>query len=397
MERALSIRWKWGTYGFPRRTILCAVGTAAVILLAAAPLLSGQEQKPLLAEDVFKNVQVLKGIPVDEFMATMGIFSAALGISCENCHAANDSKWENYAGDNTEKKKTARRMVAMMSTINKSFFGGRQVVTCFSCHRGGDHPKTTPDLGAIYGAPPEDELDDFVEQAPGAPSADQVLDKYVQALGGADRLGAITSFVAKGTSSGYGPESGKRPIEIFAKAPGQRTTIIHTDNGDNTAAYDGRSAWIAGPLQPVAVLGLTGGELEGVKLDAALSFPGRVKQAMGQWRVGSPGIIDDRKVLVVQGTTAGGAIATLYFDPESGLLVRLRRFAASPVGRIPTQFDFSDYREVAGVKMPFRWTMTWLDGRENVELSEVQVNVAIDPAKFAKPAPPRAPAARPAR
>jgi len=388
----LSIRWKWETPEFSRRTTFWAV-----ILLATAPLANGQEQKTLLAEDVFKNVQVLKGIPVDEFMGTMGIFSAALGISCENCHAANDTKWENYAGDNTEKKKTARRMVAMMSTINKSFFGGRQVVTCFSCHRGGDHPKTTPDLGAIYGAPPEDELDDFVEQAPDASTADLVLDKYVQAVGGAERLASITNFVAKGTSSGYGPESGKRPIEIFAKAPNQRTTIIHTDNGDNTTAYDGRAGWIAGPLQPVAVLALTGGELEGVKLDAALSFPGRVKQALGKWRVGSPGIIDDRKVLVVQGTTAGGSIATLYFDPESGLLVRLRRYSASPVGRIPTQFDLSDYREVAGVKMPFRWTMTWLDGRENVELTDVQVNVAVDATKFAKPAPPKAPAARPAR
>src|ERR1700694_4426369 len=165
MERPLSIRWKWGTPGSSRRTILCAVGAAAVILLAAAPA-SGQEQKPLMAEDVFKNVQVLKGIPVDEFMSTMGIFSAALGISCENCHAANDSKWENYAGDNTEMKRTARRMVVMMSTINKGLFGGRQGVTCFSCDRGGDHPKTTRDLSALYGGRPEDELDDAVEQDP---------------------------------------------------------------------------------------------------------------------------------------------------------------------------------------------------------------------------------------
>ncbi len=366
---------------------------AAVFLFSVASG-SGQNaagQKPLLAEDVFKNVQVLRGIPVDEFMGTMGIFSAALGVSCENCHTANDSKWENYAGDNTEMKKTARRMVAMMSTINKSFFGGRQVVTCFSCHRGGDHPKTTPDLGAIYGAPPEDELDDRIQPAPGAPSADQVLDKYIEALGGAKRLAAITSFVAKGTSSGYGPESGQRGIEIYAKAPNQRTTIIHTDNGDNTTAFNGQVGWISAPLRPVAVLGLTGGELEGVMVDAALSFPGRIKQALGQWRVGSPGIIDDHKVIVVQGTAPGGSIATLYFDPDSGLLVRMRRYAASPVGRIPTQYDFSDYRDVAGVKMPFHWIMTWLDGRENVELTEIQPNVAIDAAKFAKPAPPVAP------
>jgi photosynthetic reaction center cytochrome c subunit len=350
--------------------------------------------KPLLAEDVFKNVQVLRGIPVDEFMGMMGIFSAALGISCEDCHAANDSSWANYAGDNTEKKKTARRMVAMMLTINKSFFGGRQVVTCYSCHRGGDHPKTTPDLSILYGGPPEDELDDAVDPDPDAPSASQILDKYIQALGGAERLAGITSFIANGTSSGYGPESAKRPIEIYAKAPNQRTMIIHTLNGDRTTAFDGKTAWMAVPFQPVPVLAATGGDREGIQLDAVLSFPGQVKQALGQWRVGRPGIIDDRRVQVVQGTGAGGFFATLYFDPQTGLLVRLRRYAASLAGRLPTQFDFSDYREVSGVKMPFKWTMTWLDGRENVELSEVHTNVPMDQATFGKPAPPVAPKAR---
>jgi len=370
----------------------------AVCLLGSA-LAGGQgapEPKPPMAEEVFKNVQVLKGIPVDEFMGTMGIFSAALGMSCENCHAANDSKWENYAGDNTATKRTARAMIGMMAAINKTYFGGRQVVTCFACHRGGDHPKTTPELDVIYGANPSDDLDDAVEQAPGAPSADEILDKYIQAIGGAERLSRITSFVAKGTSSGYGPESGKRPTEIYANAPGLRSMIIHTDNGDSTTTTDGRAAWISAPLRPVAVLPLTGGELEGAKLDAALSFPGQVKQALNRWRSGAPSIIDDRKVQVVQGTTAGGSIATLYFDPETGLLVRMRRYAASPVGRMPTQFDFSDYRDVAGVKMPFKWTMTWLDGRENVELTEVQPNVSIDAAKFGKPAPSVPPPARPA-
>jgi photosynthetic reaction center cytochrome c subunit len=347
-----------------------------------------------MAEEVFKNVQVLKGIPADEFMGTMGVFSAALGMSCENCHAANDSKWENYAADNTELKKTTRRMVAMMAGINKSFFGGRQMVTCFSCHRGGDHPKTTPDLGALYGNPPEDDLDDVVKQAPGVPSADQILDKYIQALGGAQRLSAISSFVAKGTSSGYGPESAQRPIEIYAKAPAQRAMIIHTDNGDSTTVTDGRSAWISAPLRPVPVMPLTGGELEGAKIDAALSFPGRIKQALGQWRSGAPSIVNDQRVQVVQGTAADGTMATLFFDPDTGLLVRMRRYAASPVGRIPTQFDYSDYREVNGVKWPFKWTMTWLDGRESVELTEVQTNVNIDATRFNRPGPPVAPAKR---
>jgi photosynthetic reaction center cytochrome c subunit len=370
---------------------------ATIVCLLGVTVAHGQavsEQKPLLAEEVFKNVQVLRGIPVNEFMGVMGVFSAALGMSCEDCHAANDSNWENYAVDTSEKKRTARRMVAMMSTINKSFFGGRQVVTCFACHRGGDHPRTTPDLSVLYGGTPEDELDDTVEQAPGAPSADDILDHYVQALGRTERLAGVTSFVAKGTSSGYGPESEKRPIEIFAQAQGQRTVIIHTDNGDSTTTYDGRAGWLAAPLRPVAVVPLTGGDLDGARLDAALAFPARVKQALDHWRVGRPSTIGDRRVQVVQGTSAGGSLATLYFDPETGLLVRMRRYANSPAGRIPTQFDYSDYREVAGVKMPFRWTMTWLDGRENVELTEVQPNVAIDAAKFAKPPAPVQPTIR---
>ena len=136
------------------------------------------------------------------------------------------------------------------------------------------------------------------------------------------------------------------------------------------------------------MLELSGGALEGVKLEAELSFPARIKQTLSNWRVGVPTTINDRDVQVVQGTAASGTIATLYFDAQSGLLVRLLRFSNSMVGRTPTQIDYSDYRDVSGVKMPFRWTMSWLDGKENVELSEVQANVSVDASKFAKPAAP---------
>ena len=137
------------------------------------------------------------------------------------------------------------------------------------------------------------------------------------------------------------------------------------------------------------VLALTGHDLDGLKLDADLSFPARIKEALGQWRVGSSATIGDRDVHVVQGTGAGGAIATLYFDKESGLLVRQVRYAQSPVGRIPTQIDYADYRDVSGIKMPFRWTIIWLDGQDTVQLTEVRPNVPIDAAKFTKPAPAR--------
>src|SRR6266700_5457313 len=259
---------------------------ATLACLLVAGLAGGQTapQRTPMAEEVFKNVQVLKGTPVDEFMSTMGVFSAALGMSCEDCHAANDSKWENYALDTSARKRTARRMILMMSAINKDNFGGRQMVTCYSCHRGGDHPKVTPNFSTLYNMP--EEPDDVIEQAPGAPSPDQVLDRYIQALGGTQRLANLTSFVARGNSGGYGPEGDKRPVEIFAKAPGQRTTVIHTLDGDSIRTFDGRAGWYAAPHRPVPVLGLTGGELDGARLDAQLSFPAQIKQAFGGWRAG---------------------------------------------------------------------------------------------------------------
>ena len=117
-----------------------------------------------MAEDVFKNVQVLRGIPVNDFMGTMGIFSAALGMSCEDCHRSGDASWENYATD-SPRKQMARAMVVMMATINKTHFGGRQAVTCFSCHRGTDRPKVTPNLALLYDAPPPEDPRDIIEQA----------------------------------------------------------------------------------------------------------------------------------------------------------------------------------------------------------------------------------------
>ena len=340
-------------------------------------------QKPQMAEEVFKNVQVLKGIPVDEFMGTMGIFSAALGMSCEDCHASNDAKWENYALDTSPRKTMARKMAQMVATLNKNNFNGRQMVTCWTCHRGTNSPKVTPNLSTLYNLP--DEPDDIVPQAPNAPPVDKILDKYIQALGGADRVNRLTSFVAKGVSVGYGPESTERPVEIYAKAPAQRTTIIHTSNGDNVTAVDGTNGWTAVPLKPLPVMQLSGSALEGAKLDAALSFPGHIKERFTRWRVGFPSTIDDKDVDVIQGTGANGLLATMYFDSQSGLLVRLIRYADSAVGRMPTQIDYSDYRDVAGVKMPFKWKMSWLDGKENVEIKEVQPNATIDPKKFDKP------------
>ena len=174
-------------------------------------------------------------------------------------------------------------------------------------------------------------------------------------------------------------------MEIFAKAPDLRTQIIHMPEGDSIKSYDGHNCWVAEKWRPLPLMPLTGGNLAGARLDALMSFPAQIQKAFSQWQVTST-TIDDRKIQVVQGMNAGQLPVNLYFD-DSGLLVRLVRWNKVAVGTLPIQIDYSDYRDVAGVKIPFHTVETWTDGQDTFELSNVQVNVPIDAGKFATPAP----------
>src|SRR5579872_1687094 len=365
---------------------------ALTVCLLGATLANGQsappQEKPQMADEVFKNVQVLRGLTVDQFMGTMGFIAAALSMNCSECH--HTGSVERYA-DDTPMKQMARKMIVMVDALNKANFGGKRMVTCYSCHRSDARPKVTPSLAEQYGTPPPDDPDELeIPETPsaGAPSPDQVLNKYVQALGGAQRLASVTSFAGKGTYEGFDTEGDKFPVEVYAKAPNQRTTIVHLRAGDNIRTCDGRNAWntSAGTLLPIPTLVLTGGDLEGTKLDASLSFPGQIKQTLKDWRSGFPSTtIDDKDVDVIQGSSPDNTPVKLYFDKKSGLLLRLVRYTNTALGLNPTQIDYADYRDVSGVKMPFRLTTTWTDGRSTITLSELRANVSIDAARFFRP------------
>ena len=373
-----------------RRVTLGIMGIGALCILGVLFVSAqAQQPRPQMAEEVFKNVQILKGIPVDEFMDTMGMFSAALSLNCIDCHTAESvGTWEHFA-DETPLKVTARRMMQMVNAINKENFKGVRSITCYSCHHGDLRPKMVPNLAAQYATPVEDpnEIESF--RLPGGPTADQVFAKYIQALGGAQRLAALTSYTGKGTYIGFETEQTKVPIEVFAKAPNQRSTIVHMSVGDKVTLFDGRNGWIAGSDKPIPLLPLTGGNFEGAKLDGILAFPAQLRQAFSQWQVGATAI-DDREVTVLRGTNPRLPPVNFYFD-QAGLLVRVVRFADTAVGRIPTQIDYSDYRDVAGVKLPHKWIVTWTNGQTTTELSQIQGNVTIDAARFARPAPAKPP------
>jgi photosynthetic reaction center cytochrome c subunit len=365
---------------------------AAVVLLGVAVPFGGvafAQAKPQMADDVFKNIKVLKGLTVDEFMGTMGLFSAALNVCCGDCHVGaggSNPQWDK----DPPRKLVARRMVEVMNKINKESFQGRQVVTCWTCHRGGTPPATTPAIDAIY-SDPVPMYPDVLPQAPATavvPTADQIFTKYIQALGGADALAKITSYAGKGTSTTFGADQ-INPAEIFAKGPDKYVTIVHQREGDMIRTTDGHDAWVVLPLTVTGEYQLTASAAEGGKLDGELAFPGNIKSFFNTWRVSFPANIDGHEVNVVQGSGPLGFIATFYFDKQTGLLNRMVRYANSAVGRVPTQIDFADYRPVAGVMMPFKRTYGWVSGREEYTLTEIKPNVPVDDAKFVKPpAPP---------
>ncbi len=373
-----------------RKTYYVA-GLVAVTLLSAVPAYS---QKPQLSEDAFKNVQVLRGIPVKEFMETMGFFASSLSLNCTDCHGdASASNWANYATD-TPLKNTARRMVVMVNTINKANFGGTHSVTCYTCHRGSQRPKVIPSIDAQYGEPPADDPDEVEAQPSIRPTvtAEQVLDKYLTALGGAAAVGKLTSFTAKGTYEGFDSDFEKVPVDLYAKSPDLRATVVHMKNGDVTSTYDGREGYIAEPndLAPVPVMQLVGSSLSGAKLDAELAFPAQIKQFLTNMRVNFPPVnVGEKPMQVLDGRMADGTRVKLYFDKASGLLVRQTRFSPTMVGTVASRVDYSDYRPVAGVKVPHNLQITWVDGRSTIILQSVQPNAAIDASKFAKPAPPK--------
>jgi hypothetical protein len=389
------------------RTLAAAAVAVAGLIGVGLVAQTAQQDKPLMAEQVFKNVQALKGIPVDDFLQTMGLMAAALQFDCSDCHVGAGTDKVDWAAD-TPRKRMARNMVNMVTEINRNNFGGRQMVTCWTCHRNRDKPLTTPVMAIIYGMPPY-EPDDVIGPSPLSSSAESILDRYVQAAGGTQRLAGLTSFVGKGTSVGFGGFGGGGAVEIVAKAPDKRATIIlfkeETGRGDQIRTYDGRTGWVRTPLNVLGEFQLMGGDLDGARFDAQLSFPAQIKDILTNLKSGSPTSITDlpapssqaslldatseqtHVVDVVQGTGPRGLLVTLYFDKGTGLLLRELRYSNSPIGRVPTQIDFADYRDVNGVKLPFRITYAWLDGRDSILLREITTNVPVDEAKFGRPAP----------
>ncbi len=369
-----------GVCGFVVSGVKAQSGQASI-----APAAPATEKK---AEEQFKNIQVLKGVPADQLVPTMQFITASLGVECDFCHVQGA-----FDKDDKKTKKTARKMMDMMFAINKDNFNGHREVTCYSCHRGMTDPVAIPlvmteEPKEAMGGPkkPEEEATKAKEEA-AWPKPEQLLDKYVQAVGGAEAIDKITSRVMKGKIDFGGISA---PIDIYTKDPDMRVSFSHMTEGDNITAFDGHAGWMGAPGRPAREM--HGSDIDGASIDADLHLATHLKGMFSELKVTGTEKIGDHDAYVVVGQREGKPPIRLYFDQRSGLLVRLVRFGETALGRMPTQIDYADYRDTDGVKIPYRWTLARPSGRFTIQISDLKQNIPVDDAKFAKPPePPKAP------
>jgi hypothetical protein len=363
-----------------RMFTIAAFGIAIVAITAGVPEMHrASAATPNTAAQEFKNIQVLKDIPADELIPTMQFISASLGVECEFCHVERDKD-----KDDKKTKKTARKMMRMVQAINQNNFSGQREVTCNTCHRGAIRPEAIPAILSEARKPVTTEGDRDDEAARASwPSGDAVLAKYLDALGGKAALDKVTTRVAKGNAVLGGGRG--LPIEIYAKAPDLRVSVMHVPTGESVTGYNGKDGWLAVPGRPPREM--SDSDDYAAKLDATAMFPSHLAAMLGELKLQPhPEKVGDHAATVVWATTKGQPPVKLYFDPPSGLLVRMVHYTDTALGLNPVQVDYADYRDVGGVKAPYRWTIARPNGAFTIQLDAVQDNAPIDAARFEKPA-----------
>jgi photosynthetic reaction center cytochrome c subunit len=368
-----------------RHAAFIAIGLSAALLLAVATLKAQSGAQPptpspsKTTEQVYKNIQVLKGIPSDQLIPTMQFITSSLGVQCDFCHMAGA-----FEKDDKKPKQMARKMMQMMIIINQENFESHREVTCNTCHRGAPRPVAIPVISADATPPLPQGLDDDKPPA-NLPSVDQILAKYVQAVGGMEAINKVTSRTASGKIT-LGPR--QFPVQIFDKSPNESAVLTHLPNGDSATIYNGQQGWSSTPGRPVRDMSTS--DVASAALDADLQFPADANHVFKELRVTGEENIGDKATYVMASAREGQPPTRLYFDQQSGLLLREVRYAETPLGLNPTQIDYADYRDQGGVKTPFQWTISQPRGRSLIQIDQMQLNVPIDDAKFAKPPAPAA-------
>jgi len=328
----------------------------------------------LTAEKRFKNIQALQGIRADQLLPAMRSITQSLGVECSYCHVAN-----HFEDDTKKTKQTARKMMQMMSAINRSSFDGVRAVTCYSCHRGAPKPQSIPEVARAPEPepPPMRPIDKNV--AATLPTADEIVGRYIQAVGGAAAIEAVLTRDEHGTLTSGGTTA---PVEILDKFPYRHALIRHSPKSEDFTILNGRRGWFG---TSASIHDLASSELDAREIAVDLHLPVVLDRVFPELLTEYPTKLGDRDTYVLSGGNPGKPAAKLLFDQETGLLMRIVEFIDSPLGLLETETDYDDYRIVDGVKVPFRLRSREGNETSTVQVDEVLQNVPIEDTRFEKP------------
>ena len=318
-------------------------------------------------------------MPSSQLGIVMDFISSSLGVDCAYCHVVP----QQFEKDDKPTKTTARKMMLMQFAINKDnkdIFGGTGAITCYTCHRGHTKPQVMPILPMAFneGGP----RGQARAAAENLPTVDQVLDKYLQAIGGKAAFEKLKTRVMTGTQ--VGADGTAIPIETYQEAPDKVVSILTAKNGVMMSGYNGTVGWAKSPR---AQRQLSGGQLASMKRAADFYGDIKLKELYPNLEVVDREKVGERDAYLLASQPSPNRIEKLYFDTQTGLLLRIQTITQTVIAPVPEQTDFDDYRDVDGVKLPFIIRQSSVNPRDGWtrKYTEIKHNVTIDEAKFNMP------------
>ena len=279
-----------------------AVGALGFSLLVTVAGQAGQDQRPPTSETVFKNVQVLKGIPADEFMDAMGMFSASLGYDCVSCHSpdiykSRDSVCHHHSRDPESARHDRDDERHQQELFRRAAAG--QLLHLPSPARTGPSSSPTWRCNTASSSSIPTRFESFLIGQPGGRSNCREVSASTRRTPAAREHHEFRcERFYEGLNTGAGSQF---PLEIYVKAPNQRRQIIRGPEGDSLKVYDGGTAWVAERWRPLPLMALSGGNLDGARIEALMWFPVGLRQAFFPTGRAATRVIDAGVVQILAG------------------------------------------------------------------------------------------------
>jgi len=330
-----------------------------------------------------KNVQLLTNLSDWQLNAVMDNFTASLGVHCDACHVRNaETKQWDFPSDAKGEKKTAREMIRLVLDLNEKSFHGHTVVGCYTCHRGKENPSLMVALPVPPIPPTKSEAEETAERK-AYPAAKDVVAKYVTAIGGEAAAKKLASAPMTAKASRIGGNGQTMPIEVYRSGGKFLQRGTPAEGPAMVQMYGPEGGWMTGRQGAHTI---TGGDAA-IAVASARAYEPFDGSLSDKARVQGKETIDGHETWIVGAPIDEHTRQRLYFDATTGLVVRRVVSMDSPVGRLPTQTDFDDYRDVAGVKVPFTVKVASVNGGQSAtrKYTAIELGAPVDEKMFEAP------------